>query len=96
MLAYGSKVMLPVEVAFHTHRLTTFQEDLDHKALQEALDLLLSVWGDAFLIETLYKLCVPWLQDSTIRFHSISVRGLVLHRTGVIVYAGEHGKLTAN
>ena len=33
MLAYGSEAILPVEVALHTHRLTTFQEELNKAAL---------------------------------------------------------------
>jgi len=33
MLAYGSKVVLPVEVALHIHCSTTFQEELDNEAL---------------------------------------------------------------
>jgi len=40
ILAYGSKAVLPVEVALHTHRLTTFQEGLNNAALREALNLL--------------------------------------------------------
>ena len=45
MLAYGSEAVLPVEVAPRTHRLTTFQEELNNGTLQEVLDLLASVWG---------------------------------------------------
>ena len=48
--------MLLVEVALHTHRLTTFQEELNNEALQVALDLLTSVRGDVLLRETVYKL----------------------------------------
>jgi len=33
MLAYGLEAMLPTEVALHTHRLTTFQEELNNEAL---------------------------------------------------------------
>ena len=47
------KAMLPVKLAFHTHRLTTFQEELNNVALREALDLLPSILGDALLTETL-------------------------------------------
>jgi len=39
MLAYGSEAVLPVEVALHTDRLTTFQEGLNNMALREALNL---------------------------------------------------------
>ena len=56
MLAYGSKAVLPLKVALHTHRLTTFQDELNNEALREALDLLPSIRGDALLRETLYKL----------------------------------------
>ena len=67
MLAYGSEAILPVEVALHTHRLTTFQKELNNAALCKALDLLLSVQGDAFLREALYKLHVARLHDRTIK-----------------------------
>ena len=40
MLTYGSEALLPVEVALHTQRLTTFQETLNNAAPWEALDLL--------------------------------------------------------
>lgn len=40
MLTYGLKAMLPIEVALHIHRLTTFQEGLSNATLCEALDLL--------------------------------------------------------
>ena len=43
MLAHGSEVVLTVEVALHTHRLTTFQKELNNAAVREALDLLPSV-----------------------------------------------------
>jgi len=49
MLAYGSEAVLPVEFAVHTHRLTTFQEELNNAMLREALDLLPSICGDVIL-----------------------------------------------
>jgi len=96
MLAYGSKVVLPVEVALCTHHLTTFQEELNNKALQEVLDLLLSVRGDDLLIEMLYKLRIALLHDHTVKLHFIKFGSLVLHQTKVVVQAGEHGKFIAN
>ena len=33
MLAYGFEVVLPVKVTLHTHRLATFQEELNNAAL---------------------------------------------------------------
>ena len=49
MLAYRSEVVPSVEVEPQTHRLTTFQEELNNAVLQEALDLLPSARGDALL-----------------------------------------------
>jgi len=63
MLAYESKVILLIKVTLHTHHLTTFQEELKNTALQEALNLLLSVQEDALLREALYKLCIVRLHD---------------------------------
>jgi len=40
MLNYSSEAVLLVEVAIHTHRVTTVQQDLNNKALREALNLL--------------------------------------------------------
>jgi len=40
MLAYGSEVVLPVEVTLHTDYLTIFQEEFNNAALREAFDLL--------------------------------------------------------
>ena len=67
MLAYESEAVLPVEVALHTHHLTTFQEELNNPALREALDLLLVVRGDALLWEALYKLPIARLQDRAVK-----------------------------
>jgi len=56
IFTYMSKAVLLVKVALYTHRLTTSQEELNNKALREALDLLSSIGGNALLRETLYKL----------------------------------------
>jgi len=63
MLAYGSEAILPVEVALHIHRLTTFQEELNNASLCEPLDLLPSVRGDALLREALSKLHIVLLHN---------------------------------
>jgi len=96
VLVYGSVAVLLVEVALHTHRLTTFQEELNNEALREALNLLPSVQGNALLQETLYKLRVARLHDHTVKLHSNRVGDLVLRRTAAVTQASEHGKLTAN
>ena len=67
MLAYGSKAVLFVEVALHTHRLAIFEEELNNAALYEALDLLSSICDNAVLREALYKLRVPRLHNRTVR-----------------------------
>jgi len=51
MLTYGSKVVIPVEIALHTHHLITFQEALNNAALWKALDLLVSFQEKALLRE---------------------------------------------
>ena len=43
MLACGSEAVLPIEVVIHTHRITTFQEELNNATLREALDLTPSI-----------------------------------------------------
>jgi len=60
MLAYGSEVVLLFEVAIHTHRLTSFQEELNDARLREVLDLLPSVHTKAYLRATLHKLESVW------------------------------------
>ena len=52
-LTYDFKVVLPVEVALHTHCLTKFQESLNNSTLREALNLLPSVHGDTLLRKVL-------------------------------------------
>ena len=96
MLAYGLEAVLPVEVALHTHRLTTFQETSNNATQREALDPLPSVRGDTLLCEILYKLRVARLHNRAIRMQPIQVADLVLRRTESVARAGEHGKLTAN
>ena len=49
MLVYGFETVLPVEVTIYTHRITTFHEDLNNKAIREALNSLPMVRGDAYL-----------------------------------------------
>ena len=63
MLAYGSDAVLPIKVALHTHRLTTFQEKLNNAALCEALDLLPSIRDDALIREALYELRTAHLHN---------------------------------
>ena len=96
MLAYGSEAILPIEVALHTHRLTTFQAASNNAALREALDLLPSVCGDSLLREALHKLQIARLHNRAIRIQPIQVADLVLQRTESVARAAEHGKLTAN
>ena len=55
-----------MEVALYTHRLTTCQEELNNAALQEALDLLPSICGDALLREALYKLYITRLNNRVV------------------------------
>jgi len=78
MLAYGSEAALPIEVALHTHRLTSFQETLNNVALREALDLLPSIRGDARLREALYKLRIARLHNHVVKLQPIQVGDLVL------------------
>ena len=96
MLAYGSKAILPVEVALHTHCLTTFYEELNSAVLREALDLLPTVRGDTLIRETLYMLRITHLHDWVVKLQPTRVGDFVLHRTEAVACAGEHGKLTAN
>lgn len=96
MLTYGSETVLPVEVALHTHRLTTFQEAANNAALREALDLLPSIRGDSMLRETLYKLRIARIHNRTVRMSPIRVADLVHRRTESVARATEYGKLTAN
>ena len=96
MLTYGSEAVLPVEVALHTHRLTTFQEAANNAALREALDLLPSIRDDSMLREALYKLRIARMHNRTVRMTPIRVVDLVLRRTESVARATEHGKLTAN
>jgi len=78
MLAYGTEAVLPVEVALHTHQLITFQEELNNAALCEALDLLLSIRGDALIREALYKLSIARTHNRGVRVQRIQVGDLVL------------------
>jgi len=96
MLAYGFEVVLPVEVAFHTHWLTTFLEALNNAALREALDHLPSIRNDALIREALYKLRIARLHNRTVRIQPIQVSDLVLRCTNAIARAGEHDKLSTN
>ena len=96
MFTYRFEAVLPVEVAFHTHRLATFQDALNNAALREALDLLSSIRGDALLREALYKLRITWLHNLAVRIQPIQVSDLILQRTEAVACAGKHDKLTAN
>jgi len=96
MLTYRSEAVLSVEVALHSHRLTTFQEELNSTAFREPLDLLPSVLGDNLLCEVLYKLRITCLHGRAIMLRPINVGDFVLHRTEAVARAGGHSKLTAN
>ena len=95
-LAYGSEAILPVKVAIQTHRLTTFQEELNNAALLEALYLLPSVRGDALIREVLYKLRIAYLHDRTVKLQPIQVGDFVLRRTEAVARENEHDKRITN
>ena len=80
MLAYRSEAVLLVEVALQTHCLTTFQEEFNNATLREALDLLPSIRGDAFLREALYKLRIAHLYERVVKLQPqpIHIREFIL------------------
>jgi len=86
MLAYRSKIVLPVKVALHTHRHGMLQEKLNNAALREALDLLPTIRGDVLLRETLHKLRIAHL-------HPIKIVDFILRRTEDVAHTQAHGKL---
>ena len=96
MLAYGSEAVLPIEVALHTHGLTTFQEGLNNAALRKALDLFPSIRGDALLRGALYKLRIARLHNRAVTVQPIQVDDLVVRCTEAVAVAVEDDKLTAN
>ena len=96
MLAYRSEVIQPIEHALHTHRLSTFQEELNNVALRKALDLLPPIRGDALLREALCKVRIVRLHDCTIKLHPIRAGYFILRRTEAMACAREHDKLTTN
>jgi len=44
----------------------------------------------------LYKLCVVWLHDRTIKSHPICMSDIMLRRNEAVAQSDEHGKLIAN
>ena len=96
MLAYGPVAIFPVEVNLHTHRLTTFQKELNNAMLREALDLIPSICDAGLLQEALYKLRIARLHDHLVRLQPIPVGDLVLRRMEAIARTREHSKLIAN
>ena len=81
MLVCGSEAVLRVEVAFHTHRITTFQ---DHD-LREQLDLLPMVRGDSYLEEAIAKIRIT-------RFYNHKVKERPLREEGLVLRNGGHRK----
>ena len=93
ILVYGPEVVLLVRGALHTHRLTTFKEELNNATLREALDLVPPIHGGAFLREGLFKLRIIGLHNHAARVQPIQVGDLVLRRK---LGRGKTTKLTAN
>ena len=90
------RLCYPFEVALHTHRLTTFQEDLNNAVLREALDLLPSIRGNALRKEALYKLRIAPLHNHKVRVQPIQMGDLVHRCTEAVARVREHDKINAN
>ena len=56
-----------MEVELYTHHFTMFLEELNNAGCWEALDLLPSVRGDAYLCERLYKLHLVRLYNCRVK-----------------------------
>ena len=67
MLVYGSEAVLPVEIVVHTHRISTFQDNLNNQAFRDALDSLPIVRGDAYLREEIAKLQMARFHDRKVK-----------------------------
>jgi len=95
-LVFGSKAVLPVKVAIHTHRVATFQVTLNNQTSHEALDLLPLVMGDAYLCEEVAKAWITRFYNHKVKECPLAVGDLVLLKIEAIGKGAVQGKLTPN
>ena len=96
MLVSESKVVLLVEVSVHTYCISTFQENLNNKALKDALDLLLMVRGDAYLREEIVNLQMIRFYNCKFKERSMKLGDLVLQKMECTEKGAIQGKFTLN
>jgi len=96
MLVYGSKVVLPIELAICNHIVTTFQTTQNNQALREALHLLLLVRGDAYLCEEVAKARMARFYNRRVKECRLAIGDLALRKMKTIGKGASQGKLTPN
>jgi len=85
-----------IEVAIQTHQVEAFQATLHNQPLQEALDLLLLLRGDAYLHEKIAKVKRDHSYNHMIKERPFTTRDLELRKTKAMGKGVIQGKLTAN
>jgi len=93
---YGSEAVLPLEVIIHTHRVAAFQATLNNQALQEALDLLLLVRGDAYLCKEVAKDRMARFYNCKVKERPLAIGDLVVRKKEPIGKGAIKVKLTPN
>ena len=95
-LAYGSEVVIPVEVHMANHRVMMYQEKDNTQQLRLNLDLMDEVKMDAEHRIAKYKNLMARQYDAMVKPRHFNIGDLVLKKVSLATKDLSHGKLGSN
>ena len=95
-LAYGSKVVMPVEVHVANHRVMKYQDEENEEQLRLNLDLIDEVRMDAEQRTARYQSLMARQYDTMVKPRRFNIGDLVLKRVSLATKNPTHGKLGPN
>ncbi|GKV11390.1 hypothetical protein SLEP1_g22653 [Rubroshorea leprosula] len=95
-LAFGTKVVIPIEIGVPSFWATHFDEGRNGQLLRENLDLLAEVIEEARLRTLVYKQKLANFYNKRVRPRTFKVGDLVLRKAGLTGFETRFGKLAPN
>ncbi|GKV36000.1 hypothetical protein SLEP1_g44186 [Rubroshorea leprosula] len=95
-LAFGTEVVIPIEIGVPSFRVTHFDEGRNGQLLRENLDLLDDLREEARLRTLVYKQKIANFYNKRVRPQTFKVGDLVLRKAGLTGFETRFGKLAPN
>ena len=95
-LAYGSEVVIPVEMHMANHKVMKYQDEENKEQLHLNLDFIDEVWMDAEQRIARYKNLMEKQYDAMVKPRCFNIGNLVLKRVSLATKNSAHEKLGPN